>query len=166
MPVIGLVQVGTQAMADRYVYVPLVGICLGMQLLMTESHEFGHHPGLGIVEGEVFRMKETKNSVHYFRVPQVGWNRIHVREGMMEGGKGFVGGLTNGLLTGVEQNAFMYFVHSYYVECNNSEDIVATCNYGNDFTSVIERDNIMGVQFHPEKSHSSGKNLCKKFNLL
>ena len=94
--------------------IPLVGICLGMQLLMTESHEFGDHPGLGIIEGEVFRMKETQNSVHYFRVPQVGWNRIHMREGMMEGGKDFVNGLTNGLLTGVEQNAFMYFVHSYY----------------------------------------------------
>lgn len=142
--------------------IPLVGICLGMQLLMSESHEFGHHSGLGIVEGEVLRMEEANNDVHYFKVPQVGWNRIYVREGMKENEKGLVSSLTNGLLTGVGENAFMYFVHSYYCKPVDEKTIYSTTQYGDfEFCSSLRQGNVYGFQFHPEKSGSAGINIYR-----
>lgn len=137
--------------------IPLVGICLGMQLLMTESHEFGDHPGLGIIEGKVFRMKEVLNERDHFKIPQVGWNRIQVRKDMKGDEKDSRNGLTNGLFTGVEQNAFMYFVHSYYCKPVDEKTIYSTTQYGDfEFCSSLGQGNVYGFQFHPEKSGSTG----------
>ena len=127
----------------------LLGVCLGMHLLFNHSEE-GNCEGLGLVSGKVKKFNFINKNL---KIPHMGWNSINFVK-------------KSKLFSKEEKNQHYYFVHSYYVECNNSEDIAATCSYGNDFTSAVERDNIMGVQFHPEKSHSSGKNFYKKFNLL
>ena len=142
--------------------IPLIGICLGMQLLMTESHEFGRHLGLGIIEGEVFRMKETQNAVHYYKVPQVGWNRIQLTEVASEGSRKLVGGPKNNLLAGIEQNAFMYFVHSYYCKPNDINSVLSVTQHGEfTFCSALRCGNVYGFQFHPEKSRSLGLHIYR-----
>lgn len=124
----------------------ILGICLGMQLLMDSSEE-GDLSGLGLVPGKVRRF-DIKNQG--LRVPHMGWNVVNLTRDSL---------LFN--LNGGEQR--FYFVHSYYAECKNHEDITGLTNYGNDFISAFEHDNILGVQFHPEKSHRYGMNLLLKF---
>jgi imidazole glycerol-phosphate synthase subunit HisH len=126
----------------------LLGICLGMQLLASKSYEFGEFEGLGLIEGEVigFRNKIPDQ----MRVPHIGWNNVGFRT-------------ENPLFNNIENQSDFYFVHSFYFDCKNSEYILATTNYGVDFTSVVARDNVFGAQFHPEKSQQNGLQFIKNF---
>lgn len=123
---------------------PILGICLGMQLLANKGEEGGRSEGLGLINARVARMKsEEKGS----RLPHIGWN--DVRTGGMR------------IFSGVEDPCF-YFVHSYSMELEEEVEH-AVCDYGGDFVAVVKKDNIMGVQFHPEKSQRFGLRLLKNF---
>jgi imidazole glycerol-phosphate synthase subunit HisH len=124
---------------------PLLGLCLGLQLLFTESDEFGLHEGLNLIPGKVRRFQEPG-----LRVPHVGWNQIE-------------GSQPNALLTGVPEGSYFYFVHSYYVEPDEPEDNLRWTSYGRRFCSIACRDKVWGAQFHPEKSQDSGKKLLRNF---
>ena len=127
---------------------PLVGVCLGMQLLMTESHEFGRHPGLGLVEGQVVKFEGPVEGNQRLKVPQVGWNRIQ-KKGNRE--------WDDSPLAGVRDGEFMYFVHSYYVQPSDKSVVLATTLYGNiEFCSSLIVKNIFATQFHPERSGPRG----------
>ncbi len=124
---------------------PLLGLCLGLQLLFTESEEFGSHEGLNLIPGRVRRFQDPG-----LRVPHVGWNQIEeIRP--------------NPLLKDIPEGSYFYFVHSYYVEPERSEDILAWTSYGRRFCSIACRDHVWGAQFHPEKSQDSGKKLLRNF---
>jgi glutamine amidotransferase len=127
---------------------PILGICLGMQLF-TEFSEEGEVAGLGWIPAQTKRFKMPANSSH-LRIPHVGWNSLKLRR-------------DNPLFVGVDPQRRYYFTHSYCVTCANTEDVVATSNYGVDFHSVVARGNIYGTQFHPEKSHNHGLHLIKNF---
>lgn len=124
--------------------VPLLGICLGMQLLMKESEE-GRSPGLGWIEGECLRIRGEN-----LRVPHLGWNSIELTR-------------PDPLLPDVAGERRFYFAHSYYVRCSDQAAVIGRTHYGSAFASVIRRDNIVGVQFHPEKSHRFGSALLRAF---
>jgi len=131
--------------------VPVLGICLGMQLLL-ESSEEGSLPGLNWISGTVkkFDFKRDEFNEMKLRIPHMGWNVIEVSKASY---------LTKDL---IEETRF-YFVHSYHAVVSHKEDILMTCNYGYPFTCAIQKDNIWGAQFHPEKSHKFGMALMKKF---
>ena len=124
--------------------VPLLGICLGIQLFFTESEEKGIHQGLNLLPGQVRLFPETE------RVPQIGWNQIHIKE-------------STRLIEGVPDGAFFYFVHSYYVDPEDESDIVATTDYGVVYPSIVARGKVFGIQFHPEKSQDLGLRILKNF---
>ena len=147
---------------------PLVGICLGMQLLMTESNEFGHHRGLGIIEGEVVRLETSADDAGVNKVPQVGWNRIYPagadadRDDFKAAGTPWKAPL----LGGVADGGYMYFVHSYYPKPVDPEVVVSTTSYGSvEFCSSLRSGFVFGCQFHPERSGWEGmrvyRNLAK-----
>jgi imidazole glycerol-phosphate synthase subunit HisH len=123
----------------------LLGICLGMQLLFESSDE-GGQPGLGLIPGHVhrFRLDDEK-----LRVPHMGWNIVKPKQ-------------SSNLFSAEDEHRF-YFVHSYHVDCTNPENVSALTHHGYDFVSAVERGNVMGVQFHPEKSHRFGMTLFKRF---
>lgn len=132
--------------------IPFLGICLGMQLLLERSEE-GLLPGLGWVRGEVKRFDfSTLSSNERLVVPHMGWNEVQRTSSSL-------------LLhpNEVEQRARFYFVHSFHADDVPTENQMAVCHYGYDFTCAIQDKNIYGVQFHPEKSHKFGKQLFKKF---
>ena len=130
--------------------VPLLGICLGMQLL-TKSSEEGKEKGLGLIQAETISFKKVfKENLIKERIPHMGWNDIQVKQ---------VNKLTKDL---IEFSRF-YFVHSYHVKCFSPENSLMKSHYGFDFDSAIVNDNIYGVQFHPEKSHKYGKRLISNF---
>ncbi len=132
---------------------PFVGICLGMQLLMTESQEFGVHQGLGMIEGQVVRLKETPVKMRSVKVPQVGWNRIRATSPGGDGGRAWQGTL----LERVADGEYMYFVHSFYCQPADVSATLSVTQYGTvEFASTIQRGNIVGVQFHPERSGPQG----------
>lgn len=124
--------------------VPLLGICLGMQLLFDESEEMGRHAGLGLLPGRVVRFAEGD-----LKVPHVGWNQLQVRKGA--------------LLAGIPSGSYAYFVHSYYSLPADEGDVWATTEYGLEFASVVGRGKVMGAQFHPEKSQEVGLRLLRNF---
>lgn len=126
---------------------PILGICLGMQLLSERSGE-GTLPGLGWIKG-VVRKFQFVDPIRY-KVPHMGWNFIRP-------------GKKSRLLNGLESDARFYFVHGYYLLPGDQSDILATTVYESEFTSAVEHGNIMGVQFHPEKSHKFGLNLLRNF---
>lgn len=126
---------------------PLLGICLGMQLLFDESEEMGHHQGLGLLPGRVVRFPEGE-----LKVPHIGWNQLH--------------GVRGAPLEGIAPEAYAYFVHSYYVAAEEPSDVLATTEYGVDFASVVGRGSIWGAQFHPEKSQEVGLRLLENFSRL
>lgn len=128
--------------------IPVLGLCLGMQLLTTKSEE-GQLPGLGWVDAETVRFKFDETHA-YLKVPHMGWNTLEICR-------------SHPLFTDLESDSRFYFVHSYHVTCNREDEILAKTIYGYPFASVIGKDNIMGVQFHPEKSHKFGMNLLKNF---
>ena len=127
--------------------IPVLGICLGMQLMCLSSEE-GVRPGLGWVNARVLDFKKSSHPPG--KTPHMGWNTVEVKK-------------TNDFTAGINAETRYYFVHSYYVECNNSTDILLTTRYGSDFVSAFQVDNIIGVQFHPEKSHLFGADLLKRF---
>jgi glutamine amidotransferase len=139
---------------------PLFGICLGMQLLMTESWEFGRFKGLGIIEGEVVKFADPKGPQGRLKVPQIGWNRIYpgpvntVSGDAMNSGKNpWVGSALEGLKVG----EFMYFVHSYYVKPEKLDVTLSLSSYGDvEFCSSLKHRNIFASQFHPERSGTQG----------
>lgn len=124
---------------------PLLGVCVGMQMLFEESEEFGRCAGLGILPG---RVRRFAGDLH---VPQVGWNQVHQ------------GRSAHPLLNGVEDDAFFYFVHSYYCEAADESIVIGTTDYGVSYPSAVAHDNVCGVQFHPEKSQSAGLRLLENF---
>ena len=124
--------------------VPLLGICLGQQLLFARSEEMGDHEGLGILPGRVRRFPPT------LRVPHIGWNQAHIRR-------------PSPLLRGIPDHAFFYFVHSYYVAPADEADTLTTTDYGIDYASIVGRDRVFGAQFHPEKSQDLGLRILKNF---
>jgi glutamine amidotransferase len=123
---------------------PLLGICLGMQLLFEESEEMGCHKGLGLLPGRVVRFPEGD-----LKVPHIGWNRLQIHG--------------DGLLAGIADGAYAYFVHSYYAAPERADDVLATTEYGIEFASVVSRGNVFGAQFHPEKSQEVGLRLLRNF---
>lgn len=123
----------------------LLGICLGMQLLF-ESSEEGNQQGLGLLQGHVRRFQLRDQNL---RVPHMGWNIVKPKPGAS--------------LFNTDEERRFYFVHSYHVDCANAEDVSAVTRYGYDFPSSVERGNVMGVQFHPEKSHRFGMDLFKRY---
>lgn len=134
---------------------PTLGICLGMQLLMDESEEFGRWPGLGLIPGRVVRFEPPPTT--RVKIPQIGWNSIEAPNGNGSGWDGT-------LLDGIEPGAFVYFVHSYAVQTAERTHCLAETEYGGTrFASVAVRDNVMGCQFHPEKSADAGLILLQNF---
>jgi glutamine amidotransferase len=130
---------------------PLLGICVGMQLLARRSEE-GSATGLGWIDGEVKRFDHA--SFHQTtHLPHMGWNSVEPRH-------------ANRLFDGVDLQIGYYFLHSYYFECHRDVDVLGVTEYGGKFASAVHRDNIYGVQFHPEKSHGAGIQLLKNFALL
>lgn len=127
---------------------PFLGICLGMQLLAQGSEE-GAMAGLGLIPGRVRRFCFDGEAAA-LKVPHMGWNRATPT-------------LDHPLVRGLEAGARFYFVHSYYFDCENAGDQLLQSTYGLDFTSGVQRGNVMGVQFHPEKSHRYGMQLIKNF---
>ncbi len=128
---------------------PILGICLGMQL-MTMSSEEGTLPGLGWIAAKTIKFKFEDKSI---KVPHMGWNTIKIEK---------VSPIFKNMYD--QENRF-YFVHSYYVVCNDKSDIASTSVYGNvTFVSAFQKENIFGVQFHPEKSHKFGMQLLKNFS--
>lgn len=124
--------------------IPLLGICLGFQMLFSVSFENGEHKGLGIFPGEVRQLPPG------VKVPHMGWNQIEIRN-------------RSPLLRGVEEGTFFYFVHSYYVDPEDKGITAAATSYGRSFTSVVSKGNVHGVQFHPEKSSSRGLVILNNF---
>ena len=127
---------------------PLLGVCVGMQMLFEESEEFGKTPGLGLLPGRVRRFPGDLPGG--LVVPQVGWNQVRQRG-------------DHPLLRGIADNAFFYFVHSYFCEAGDPAVVVGDTDYGEVYPSVVARENICGVQFHPEKSQAAGLRLLKNF---
>ena len=126
--------------------IPVLGICLGMQLMLQSSEE-GNMPGLGWVEGEVRRLRPPSDSG--LKVPHMGWNTVTVTR-------------ENELFPAEDDQRF-YFVHSYYADCAQPDVVVATSQHGSPFTAALKKDNIYGVQFHPEKSHRFGMAILRNF---
>jgi glutamine amidotransferase len=127
---------------------PFLGVCLGMQLLMTESHEFGRHRGLGVIDGEVLSLRAALGA-DGSKVPHVGWSRVHAGARRAE--------WASSLLDGVPDDAYMYFVHSFYVAPVRPDVVLATTEYGGfEFCSSVRRGNVFACQFHPERSGPEG----------
>jgi glutamine amidotransferase len=133
---------------------PLLGICLGLQLLFEESNEMGTHRGLGVLSGRVIRFEDgMEHAGQMLKVPHVGWNEFHITEQ----------GRKSPLLEGVPDGSYAYFVHSYYVVPAEPADALAVTDYGIDFVSVVGRGNVFGAQPHPEKSQEVGLRLLQNF---
>ena len=128
--------------------VPVIGVCVGMQILARSSEE-GELPGLGWIDAHVRAFKSSEIARN-MAVPHMGWNDVRPLS-------------PSPLFDALQTDARFYFLHSYYVSCDRQENVLATCNYGADFTCAVRSSNIYGVQFHPEKSHSFGDRLLRNF---
>lgn len=132
------------AKSGKYIF----GICLGMQLLFEKSEEFGLHRGLGLIPGRVAAFDKTK-FLHPLKVPHVGWNELFVQK-------------NSPLFEGLPRAFYLYFVHSYHAVCDDEYAIGKTI-YGYEFVSAVQKENIFGLQPHPEKSHDNGLGILKNF---
>ncbi len=128
---------------------PFLGICLGMQMLFEHSEEGGGIEGLSILEGEILRIPDNPG----IKIPHMGWNSLTIREGSK-------------LYNGISQDSYVYFVHSYYLKAKNRCDIAATTHYSTLIDASVEKDNIFGCQFHPEKCGEVGLKILKNFASL
>lgn len=124
-----------------------LGICVGMQMLFTRSHEHGAHKGLGWIAGEV---RAIEPAGPRYKIPHMGWNELHLLQ-------------SHPLFTGIEEGSHAYFVHSYEAKCEQESDILADTEYGGRIVAAVGRDNIAGTQFHPEKSQETGLRLLENF---
>lgn len=125
----------------------LMGVCLGMQMLFEKSFEYGEHVGLGYLKGNVVPMQNTIDKG--LKIPQIGWNELHIQK-------------PHFLLKYCKEGDFVYFVHSYYAtDCEDS--LIATTDYGKEMTAAVAKDNVMGCQFHPEKSGEVGLKILQAF---
>lgn len=147
----GGLAVATQTAARAGV--PLLGICLGMQFLFDVSEEMGEHAGLGLVPGRVMRFRPSSGMEATLKVPHIGWNEIVHEE-------------THPLLDGVPSGSHAYFVHSYYCRPALADTTLARTDYGGPFTSIVGRNNVLGLQFHPEKSQGVGLRILRNFATL
>jgi glutamine amidotransferase len=127
---------------------PILGLCLGMQLFTRRSEE-GVLPGLGWVSADTLRFRMSRHHAH-LKVPHMGWNSLTVKQSHL-------------VFRNLEEQARFYFVHSFYVRCDSAENVLATTVYGDEFASAIVKENIIGTQFHPEKSHTFGMELLRNF---
>jgi imidazole glycerol-phosphate synthase subunit HisH len=142
----GLVEVLSREVLQKHK--PLLGVCLGMQLLARSSSEHGRHEGLGWFDAEVVRFDLPQNGL---KVPHMGWNDVTTRS-------------PHPLLHGLREDQFVfYFVHSFHVVCRDARDVVAICEYGYPFAAAIARENIFATQFHPEKSQDNGLQILRNF---
>lgn len=127
---------------------PIMGICLGMQLLFEKSFEYGEHMGLGLVKGEIRPISDV--IPESYKVPHIGWNELHF------------GGSKHPIFKYLKEGDFAYFVHSFY-GANCSESVIATTEYGAELTAAVANKNVCGCQFHPEKSGEVGLSILKAF---
>lgn len=135
---------------------PLLGICLGMQMLMDESEEFGTTPGLGLIEGRVVKIPAMTTTGAQHKIPHIGWSELMLPAQHDS--------WQRSLLADVEPGEAVYFVHSFMAEPTSLEHRLADCNYGGiPISAVVKRDNVMGCQFHPEKSGYVGLKVLKRF---
>ncbi|MFH0925292.1 MAG: imidazole glycerol phosphate synthase subunit HisH [bacterium] len=128
--------------------VPYLGICLGLQLLFSESEEFGNCRGLGLIKGKIKKFNNSQDKT--LKIPHMGWNSINILK-------------DSPLYNSIKNNTFFYFVHSYYAEPADKDNILSSSEYGINFTSAIAVDNIFATQFHPEKSQIEGLKILKNF---
>lgn len=128
---------------------PFLGICLGMQMLFERSEEGGGIEGLSILEGEILRIPDNPE----IKIPHMGWNSLTIREGAK-------------LYQGIPQDSYVYFVHSYYLKAKNRSEVAATAHYSTLIDASVEKDNVFGCQFHPEKCGEVGLKLLKNFASL
>ena len=128
---------------------PMLGICVGLQLLYTESEEFGTTPGLDIIPGKVVKFPtDMKRGDDHLKVPHMGWNQLTIKD-------------KHPLFKNIPQDSYFYFVHSYALAVGT--DTIATCTHGAPFTAAVHKNNFYGVQFHPERSSTAGAQLLKNF---
>jgi len=141
--------------------IPFLGICVGMQLMFTEGHEMGIHQGLDLLAGKVIRFPEKlpaannplrtpHSALRTLKIPHMGWNQLEPA-------------WNNPLLAGVQTGDYAYFVHSYYCDVEDVTAVLAWTDYGLPFPSVVAKDNLYGLQFHPEKSQSVGLKILRNF---
>jgi glutamine amidotransferase len=136
---------------------PFLGICLGLQLLFTESEEFGNSKGLNLIEGNVVKFPNVTSEGISLKVPHIGWNNIYEY--------GNQNNWSNSILKDTSPKEFMYFIHSYYVKPSNEKDILTMTNYeGFEYCSGIKKNNITAFQFHPEKSGSEGIRIYRNWS--
>lgn len=127
---------------------PLLGICLGMQLLFESSVEFGECKGLGLIEGEIVKFDASRFG-HKLKIPHMGWNTLHVTQ-------------ETPLFKGMPEAFYLYFVHSFHARCDEQYTVGKTL-YGYEFTSAVQKENVFGFQPHPEKSHANGLKILQNF---
>ncbi|MGD8778948.1 MAG: imidazole glycerol phosphate synthase subunit HisH [Ignavibacteria bacterium] len=140
----GLIDVLNEAVLEKKI--PILGICLGMQL-MTEFSEEGNLEGFGWIKGKTKKFSFKQNRL---KVPHMGWNNLFIKN-------------TNTLFRDINGENLFYFVHSYYITCEDEDDILAETEYGHKFVSAFQRENLYGCQFHPEKSHDGGLKVLENF---
>ena len=163
LPGVGAFEDGMKGLKERNLiepimnsvdsYKPILGICLGMQMLATFSTEFGTHKGLNIIEGTVNPiLNDTEAIENKIKIPSIGWAKILLKNNF------------SSILDSSFDNSFVYLVHSFYFETTCKENTIATYNYsGIEVTLAIEKDNVIGFQFHPEKSAENGLDMLQKF---
>lgn len=139
----GLIEVISEEIEKK----PLLGICLGMQLLFERGFEVEECKGLGVVGGEIRRIKTE------YKLPQIGWNSLKIKN-------------ANQLTKGIDDGAYVYFVHSYCALAQSSADVTAVCDYGTEVCAMVQHGNAYGCQFHPEKSGETGLAILKNFGSL
>ena len=131
---------------------PLLGICVGMQLLLGVGEEMGEWPGMGLIPGRVvrFQFQNPQSAIRNLKVPHIGWNQITPTQ-------------DHPLMAGVKPGSYAYFVHSFHPVVDDPAQVVAVTDYGYEFASVVARDNVWGIQFHPEKSQDTGLTILSNF---
>jgi len=135
---------------------PLLGICLGMQMLLEQSQEYGNHHGLGLIPGDVIEIPQKDGDNFHRKTPHIGWNALQPATS----GDGW----QQTCLSGTTIDAFFYFVHSFMAHPKSDTDLLAQCDYnGFPVTAAVKKDNVTGLQFHPEKSGEAGLNILQQF---